>query len=152
MRRPYVIASIALAVVLFVFISVLVARAVGVGDAQNAAVTALVRAEARGDTPGVTALIAGCDRSATCRARVATLTATLHGPGAVSILQVQPSTNFAVTGSTGTARVAWLVGSSLPRVQCVRVRNAGSVLSGFTIELLAVSPRLASDADCPRRF
>jgi hypothetical protein len=152
MRRRYVIASIALAVVLFVVISVLVARAVGVGDAQDAAVAALVRAEARGDTRGVTALIAGCRRSAACRARAATLAAALRRPGAVSILQVQPSTNFAVTGSVGTARVAWLVGSSLPRVQCVRVHNAGSVLSGFTIELVEVSGRLASDATCPRRF
>jgi hypothetical protein len=152
MRRRYVIASIGLAVVLFVVISVLVARAVGVGDAQNAAVTALVRSEARGDTNGVIALISGCARSASCRARAAQLTATLRRPGLLSIIQVQPSTNVAVTGSVGTARVAWLVGSSLPRVQCVRVRNAGNVLAGFTIEILQVSARLASDATCPSRF
>ena len=152
MRRRYVIATIALAVVLFVIISVLVARAVGVGDAQTAAVTALVRAEVRGDTNGVIALISGCDSSAACRARAAALTATLRQPGALSILQVLPSTNFAVAGSVGTARVAWLVGSSRPRVQCVRVRNAGDVLAGFTIEILQVSRRLTSDATCPRRF
>jgi hypothetical protein len=151
MRRRYVIASIGLAVVLFVVISVLVARAVGVGDAQNAAVTALVRSEVRGDTNGVIALISGCARSASCRARAAQLVATLRRPGLLSILQVQPSTNVAVTGSVGTARVAWLVGSSLARVQCIRVRNAGNVLSGFTIEILQVSGRLASDATCPSR-
>ncbi|HEY2439045.1 MAG TPA: hypothetical protein VGI07_02375 [Solirubrobacteraceae bacterium] len=151
MRRRSVIASIGLAVVLFVVISVLVARAVGVGDAQNAAVTALVRAEARGDTNGVIALISGCSRSAACRARAATLAASLRSPGALSVLQVQPSTNVALSGSVGTARIAWLVGSSLPLVQCVRVRNAGNVLAGFTIEILQVSGRLASDATCPSR-
>jgi hypothetical protein len=152
MRRRYVIASIGLAVVLFVVISVLVARAVGVGDAQNAAVTALVRAEIRGDTNGVISLISGCGRSAACRTRAAALAASLRRPGVLSVLQVQPSTNTALTGSVGTARVAWLVGSSLPRVQCFRIRNAGNVLAGFTIEILQVSGKLASDATCPRRF
>jgi hypothetical protein len=152
MRRRYVIASIGLAVVLFVVISVLVARAVGVGDAQNAAVTALVRAEIRGDTNGVISLISGCGRSAACRTRAATLAASLRRPGVLSVLQVQPSTNVALTGSVGTARVAWLVGSSLARVQCFRIRNAGNVLAGFTIEILQVSGKLASDATCPRRF
>lgn len=149
MRRRTVIASIALALVLFVVISVLVARAVGVGDAQSAAITALVRAEVGGDTNGVITLISGCEHSVTCRARAVYLAATMRHPGAVSILQVQPSSNVAVTGSVGTARVAWLVGSSLPRVQCVRVRNAGNVFAGFTIEILQVSARLPADATCP---
>lgn len=152
MRRRVVILSIAAAVVLFVVVSGLVARAVGVGDAQTAAITALVRAEARGDTADVEALIDGCARSGACRARAQELTATLHRPGRVSILQMTTSTNFAVSGSDGTARVAWLVGGSLARTQCVRVRNAGNVLTGFTIHLLRVSPRLASDASCPDRF
>jgi hypothetical protein len=153
MRRRYVIASILLAVVLFVVISVLVARAIGVGDAQTAAINELVRAEARGDTRSVVGLIDGCASDAACRARAATLTATLHGSGNVSILQVSPSANVAVSGSVGTARVAWTLGSSLPRVQCVRVRNAGNVLSGFTIELVRVSLRQQfSDASCPARF
>ena len=152
MRRRYVIASIALAVVVFVAISVLVARAVGVGDAQNAAITALVKDEAHGNTAGVEALIEGCARQPACRARAESLTASLRQPGTVSVDQLSPSTNFSVTGSTGIARVAWSVGTSLPRTQCVRVRNAGSVLSGFTIELLRVSVRLASDASCPATF
>ena len=153
MRRRYVIASIGLAVVLFVAVSVLVARAVGVGDAQTAAITDLVMAEARGDTNRVIALTEHCRQNPACRAHAGTLTATLRRPGTVSILQVSPSTNFAVTGSVGTARVAWIVGGSLPRVQCIRVRNAGNVLSGFTIELVRVSLRQRfSDASCPAQF
>ena len=152
MRRRYVIASIVVGLVLFVVISVLVARAIGVGDAQDAAITALVRAEASGDTSQVVALIEGCDRDAACRARAATLTAALRRPGHVSIVDMTPSVNVALTGSTGVARVAWLAGSSLPRVQCIRIRNAGTVLSGFTIELLRVSAQQPSDASCPARF
>ena len=152
MRRRYVIASIGLGVVLFVVISVLVARAVGVGDAQNGAVTELVRAEAGGDTNRVIALIHGCRKDAACRVHAAALTASLRGSGEVSILELNPAANVAVTSSVGTARVAWTVGSSLPRVQCVRVRNAGTVFSGFDIELLRVSVRQPSDASCPAHF
>jgi hypothetical protein len=152
MRRRYVIASIGLGVVLFVIVSVLVARATGVGDAQTGAITELVRAEAAGDTNRVITLIQGCQKDAACRVRAAALTAALRGPGDVSILELNPQANVAVTSSTGTARVAWTVGSSLPRVQCVRVRNAGSVFTGFDIQLLRVSVRQPSDASCPSRF
>ena len=45
--------------------------------------------------------------------------------------------------------MAWDVGWSLPIVQCVRVRRAGNVLSGLRVELLEISPRIKTDADCP---
>jgi hypothetical protein len=152
MRRPHVIALIGLAVVLFLVISALLARAFSVGDAEDAAITDLVKAEARGDTTGVISLISGCRTDSACRARAATLTATLRHPGAVSIAEINPSSTFSVTSTLGTARVAWLAGSSLPRTQCVRVRHAGSVLTGFTVQLLTASRRIVTDAECPKRF
>jgi hypothetical protein len=152
MRRPYVIASIGLAVVLFLVISALLARAFSVADAEDAAITDLVKAEASGDTADVISLISGCHTTPACRAQAATLTATLHHPGAVSIAEINPSSSFSVTSTLGTARVAWLAGSSLPRTQCVRVRHAGNVLTGFTVELLTVSRRIVTDAECPARF
>jgi hypothetical protein len=152
MRRRYVIASIGVAVVLFLVISALLARAFNVGDAENAAITSLVQAEARGDSAEVISLIAGCRASAACRARAAAVTVALRHPGNVSIAEINPSSTFSVTSTQGTARVAWVAGGSLPRVQCLRVRHAGNVLQGFTIELLTVSRRIASDADCPSRF
>jgi hypothetical protein len=152
MRRRYVIAAIALAVVLFLVISALLARAFNVGDAEHAAITSLVQAEARGDTSEVVSLITGCRASAACRARAAANTAALRHPGKVGIAEINPSSTFSITSTEGTARVAWVAGSSLPRVQCLRVRHAGSVLKGFTVQLLTVSRRIASDADCPSRF
>jgi hypothetical protein len=50
------------------------------------------------------------------------------------------------------ARVAWQAGGSLPIVQCLRVRRAGNAVSGLRVELLELSRRIASDADCPARF
>ncbi len=152
MRRRYVIASIVVGVVLFLVISAILARAFSVGDAEQAAITDLVRAEARGDTAGVIALISGCRQEPACRMRAAQVSAALRHPGTVSIATIQPSSTFSLTTTLGTARFAWLVGSSLPRTQCVRVRHAGNVLTGFTVKLLVVSPRIKTDGACPRRF
>ena len=71
---------------------------------------------------------------------------------AVSIIQLQPSTSFSLGGTEGTARVAWNVGSSLPIVQCVKVRRAGNPISGLSVELLEVSRRIKSDTACPARY
>jgi hypothetical protein len=152
MRRRLVIVSIVLGVVVFLAIATLLTRAFNVGDAEDAAITSLVQAEARGDTTEVISLITGCQASAGCRTRAAANTAALRLPGKVSIAEINPSSTFSITSTLGTARVAWVVGDSRPRVQCLRVRHAGSVIQGFTIELLVVSRRIASDADCPTRF
>jgi hypothetical protein len=98
------------------------------------------------------ARINGCAVSLACRDRVAQDIAALKRPGAVSIIQIQPSAGLSLTDTLGTARVAWSVGSSLPIVQCVRVRRAGDAISGLSVQLLAISARIKSDADCPTRF
>ena len=152
MRRRWTIALIVAGVVLFLTIATLLTRAFNVGDAENAAITSLVQAEARGDTAEVISLITGCVRDPACRARAAANTAALRHPGKVAIAEINPSSTFSIGSTAGTARVAWIAGNSLPRVQCLRVRHAGSVIQGFTIQLLIVSRRIASDADCPKRF
>ncbi len=152
MRRPYTISLIVVGVVLFLAISGLLARGFSVAGAEQAAITALVRAEAHGDQNAVISLIANCATDAACRARAAVNSAQLRHPGAVSIAEINPSSSFSLGSTLGTARVAWLVGGSLPRVQCLRVRHAGDILSGFRVQLLELSRRIRSNADCPKRF
>jgi hypothetical protein len=152
MRRPYVIGLIGLAVVLFLFVSALLARGFSVSGARDSAITDLVKAEARGDPDGVIALISGCRTDPACRARATGNATALKRPGSVSIIQITPTSGFSVTGSVGTERAAWLVGSSLPRVQCVRVRESGNLLEGFTIHVLTVSARIKTNRDCPSHF
>jgi hypothetical protein len=152
MRRRWIIVSTVVGIVLFLAIATLLTRAFNVGDAENAAITSLVQAEARGDTAQVMSLITGCHARAACRARATANAAALRHSGTVSIAEINPSSTFSITSTLGTARVAWVVGDSLPRVQCLRVRHAGSVVQGFTIQLLVVSRKIASDADCPRHF
>jgi hypothetical protein len=152
MRRRRTILLIVLGVLAFLVISALLTRALTVGGSEDTAITDLVRAEARGAESQIVAAVSGCQASAACRTRAQENAAQLRRPGAVSIIQIQPSAGFSLTGTEGTARVAWLVGSSLPIVQCVRVRRAGDVFTGFEIQLLEVSRRIKSDKDCPARF
>jgi hypothetical protein len=150
-RRTYLILG-ALAVVLFLAVSAVLARVWSVDGAETAAVTALVQAEARGDEAAMVAHLSGCRASSACVGRVAADIASLRRSGKVSILQAQPSTGFSLVGTLGTARVAWRASSPLPIVQCIRVRRAGDAIRGLRVELLAISPRIKSDADCPVHF
>jgi hypothetical protein len=140
---------IALAVLLFLAVSALLARALSVDGAERAAIVQLVHAETRGDSSAMVRLLSGCRPSPSCRASAAQEAATLRHPGAVSIVQVNPSAGFSLTGTLGTARVVWQAGSQLPVVQCVRVRRAGNVISGLQIELLSISRRIKTSAACP---
>lgn len=151
MRRLYVF-LIGVAILGFFLVSALLARVFSADGAEQSAITELVRAEARGDVPGAVARIRGCRESAACQARVSRAETELRRPGKVSILQLQTSSGFSLTSTQGTARVAYTIGSSLPIVQCVRVRRAGDVLKGLQIELLKISLRIKSDADCPATF
>ena len=151
MRRAYLVA-IAVAVVAFLAISAVLARVLSANSAEQSAVTALVKAVARGDANAIMDDIAGCRASPACRLRAIEVAAALRHPGAVSIIQIQPSTSFSITCTLGTARVAWNAGGSLPIVQCVRVRRTGNAISGLRVELLEISRRIKSDAACPARF
>jgi hypothetical protein len=151
-RRTYLL-LIGLGILAFLVISALLARVFSTDGAERTAITGLVQAEARGDPQGMASRLHACGASAACRAQVAQLSSTLHRAGSVSILQLQPSTGFSLVGTTGVARVAWDVSSnSLPVVQCVRVRRAGDAIHGLQVQLLAISGRIKSDADCPARF
>ena len=152
MRRRSLLSFIALGVVLFVLISVGLARVFGANGSEQSAITSLIKAEAAGDPSTMLARIQGCAQSAACTARVAENATTLKHPGRVSIIQLTPSTSFSLGGLVGTARVAWSAGSSLPIVQCVRVRRSGNVFAGIKVQLLEISVRIKSDSVCPAHY
>ena len=152
MRRSVALALVAAGVVVFLLVSGLLARAFSVDSAERSAITAVVQAEARGDASGVIERFTGCASSLACRARAAADARALHRAGSVSIIQIQTSAGFSLTGTRGTARVVWSAGGSLPIVQCVAVHRSGNVVSGLHVELLTLSRRIPTDADCPARF
>jgi hypothetical protein len=146
------IGLIVLGLALFLVISALLARALSVDGAEQAAITSLVQAEARGDARSVIAQIRGCSGSAACTRRATANALKLTRPGKVILLELNQSAGFSLTSTLGTARVAWRAGNTLPIVQCVKVRRAGNVLSGLHVELLEVSARIHTDADCPASY
>ena len=152
MRRRTLIVLIALGVIVFLFISAVLARVFSVDGAERSAITALIQAQARGDQAAMLQRIHGCQESTVCQARVSEDIAALRHSGTGSIIQLTTSAGFSLTSTLGTARVAWNVGGSLPIVQCVRVRRAGNAFTGLSVELLEISRRIKSDADCPARF
>ena len=150
MRRSRLIALIIACVVAFLVVSALLARAFSADSAEQSAVTALLRDEARGDAAAMVDAIRGCSTSSACQTRAAQDAAVLKRPGQVSILEYTQSTGFSLGSTLGTARVAWeVIDETKPIVQCIRVRRAGNVLSGITVELLQISVRIHTDADCP---
>ena len=146
MLRPRTLV-IAFLVFVFLGVSFLLARGLTGAGSERSKVLDLLQAQARGDASAVLADLPACRAEPACvqvtRARVAKL----RRAGAVQILNYQPSVQVAMTRQTGTGRVAWRAGTSLPIVQCVRVRRDGP-LTGGDVELLAISAPIGREASC----
>jgi hypothetical protein len=148
MRRPQLLILIGFGIFVFLAISAMVARSLSATGSERARVLDLVRAQARGDAHAVLAQTPACAGEPACTAATEAFVARLKRPGAVEILQYRPSANLPLTTETGTGRVAWRAGTSLPVVQCVRVRREGP-LSGAQVELLSISAPIGNEASCP---
>jgi hypothetical protein len=152
LRRPKLILLIVAGLLVFLSISAVLARVLSVDSAERSAITSLLQAEAGGDASAMVGQIHDCGASAACRQRAAEDALRLRRPGAVKILELNPSAGFSLGSTLGTARVAWRAGTALPIVQCVQVRRAGNALSGLHVQLLKISLRIKSTADCPAHY
>jgi hypothetical protein len=146
MRRPRVIV-IAFVVFVFLGISFLLARGLTGAGSERSKVLAVLRAQARGDAGAVLADLPACRAEPACAQVTRERVAKLRRPGPVQILNYQPSVQVALTRQTGTGRVAWRAGMSLPVVQCVRVRRDGP-LTGGAVELLSISAPIGGEESC----
>jgi hypothetical protein len=146
-RRPAVLIVVAFGVFVFLGLSFLLARGLTGSGAERGKVLQVLRAQAAGDAETVLERLPACRAEPACvqvtRARVERL----ERPGEVQILNYQPSTRLSLTRRTGTGRVAWRAGASLPVVQCVRVRREGP-LTGGGVELLALSDPIGLESGC----
>jgi hypothetical protein len=147
MRRGRTLILIGLAAFLFLGFSALLARALtGAGDERSRVLT-LVEAQAAGDASAALAELPGCRSQPACAEVMRTRVRELSRPGQVEILNYTPSVQVALTRRTGVGRVAWRAGSSLPVVQCVRVRRDGP-LTGADVELLSISAPIGNEESC----
>ena len=147
MRRVTLITAIAFGAFVFLGISFLLARALTGSGAERSRVLDVVRAQARGDADAVLADLPACAAEPACARVTRERVAELKRPGQVEILTYRPSIRVTMTRRSGTGRVAWRAGGSLPVVQCVKARREGP-LTGGGVELLAISNPIGLDAPC----
>ena len=126
----------------------MLARTLAATGTERSRVLEVAQAEARGDVRAVLNATPACARQPACVSATTALVNRLKRAGEVEILQYEPSVQLPLTRVTGTGRVAWRAGASLPVVQCVRVRRDGP-LSGAKVELLSISAPIGNDDACP---
>jgi len=147
LRRPAVVTAAVFGGFLFLGVSLLLARALTGEAAERGKVLDVLEAQARGDVGAVLEQLDACAAEPACAATTRARAARLRRPGEVEILQYQPSARLTMTRRSGTGRVAWRAGRTLPVVQCVRVRREGP-LSGGGVELLSLSDPIGLEASC----
>ena len=139
---------IAVCVLLFVAVSVELARFLSVENVERNDAEMLIQAQASGDVNGMLELLHGCRERPACVASVHANASRLRRPGAVKILSLKSRTAYSLGNSSGKTRLAWTVIGRLPVVQCIEVHRTGNVLAGISVSLLSLSPPIPNEADC----
>ncbi len=146
-RRPAILLAAGFGVFVFLGLSFLLARGLTGSSTERGKVLDVLEAQARGDADAVLSMLPACAAEPACNQVTAQRVAELERPGAVEILNYVPSTKLSLTRKTGSGRVAWRAGESLPVVQCVRVRREGP-LTGGGVTLLALSKPIDPEGSC----
>lgn len=144
MKRPFLIAA---GVIVFLGISVIVARWLNTDTVERGAVTELLRAQARGDANAMLRRLECRDPSCVALARVNARR--LKARGELKIALYQSGTAHALRPRTKPTRVVWFTPGKLTTVQCILVRRSGDVLAGTTVSLLRVSAPIGRESSCP---
>jgi hypothetical protein len=146
MRRSLRFALIGAGIIVFLAISVVLARFLDVENQERQADLTVLQAEARGDAPAMLAGLHGCGPG--CQVTVRADAAKLRGPGQVSILADMSGTAYALTSESGKTRIAWKLPGRLPTVQCLLVRRTGNAITGISVSLQAIGAPIPLQNDC----
>jgi hypothetical protein len=142
---------LALGVIVFLAISVMLARFLQIENVERDDDLALIEAETKGDVQGMLGRIAGCSLSPSCVAsvRANASDSRTRKVGAVKILQLTSPTSYSLFGATGKTRFAWTeLNRTLPIVQCIDVRRTGNFVSGIKVELIGLSKPIENEGEC----
>jgi hypothetical protein len=140
------IALIAAGVLAFLVASAFVARWLTADNAERDKVERLLRAQVRGDAPGMLRVLDACRGG--CAERVRANAQRLRTPGALQIVRYDSTTSHALGGQTGQTRVVWKTPRRLTVVQCVTVRRTGNPVGGVNVDLLGISAPIGRESAC----
>jgi hypothetical protein len=146
-RRPALLIAAGFGLFVFLGLSFLLARGLTGQSAERGKVLELLEAQASGDAGAVLSQLPACRAEPACAQLMRARVARLERPGRVQILNYRPSARLSLTRRTGTGRVAWRAGDSLPVVQCVRVRREGP-LTGGGVQVLSLSDPVGLESAC----
>jgi hypothetical protein len=147
--RRALIPLVAVGVLVFLAVSLLLARYLNTESQERGAVFALLRAQARGDANGMLERLDGCTEQPACAAATRSNARRLKRAGEVKILAYDSETAYALGRKRGRTRVAWtVIDRGLPVVQCVDVERTGTVLAGRAISLRRLSPPIDRQGSC----
>lgn len=138
---------IAAGLLVFLAISLLVARWLNTDAVERGRVVELLRAQARGDAAGMLEQIRCPD--AACVRQVRENARRLRSPGELKVVLYQSGTQRVVSSRTKPARVVWITPGRLTTVQCVLVRRNGNAFAGSSVTLLRVSAPIGRESSCP---
>jgi hypothetical protein len=138
---------IVLAVIAFLGASAVVARWLSADTDERGQVVELLRAQSRGDVPGMLRWL-HC-RDPACVAVVRANARRLRGHGELKIPLYQSGTAHALRSRTKPTRVVWFTPGRLTTVQCVLVRRTGNVFAGTSVSLLRLSAPIGRESSCP---
>ncbi|MGH2897754.1 MAG: hypothetical protein ACRDMZ_03705 [Solirubrobacteraceae bacterium] len=142
---------IAVALVVLLGMSFVVARWLNSDTAERAQVRGLLEAQVRGDAGAMLRRLEGCE--AACAAIVRRNAEQLRGHGELKIALYQSQTAHALASRTKYTRVVWFTPDRIKRgdtrVQCVLVRRSGNVFAGMTVSLLRVTASIDREGSCP---
>jgi hypothetical protein len=144
-RRVLIIGG---AIVVFVAISVVLARWLSVENAERGKVIDLLDAQARGDANAMLGEIHGCVPDPKCLAAVRSNSERLKDRGPVDIVAYESATSHSLGAATGPTRVVWKTPDRLPTVQCVQIRRTGNILTGPSVTVTGLSEPIGREAPC----
>lgn len=140
-------ALIAVGIIVFLGISLLVARWLNTDSVERGRVVELLRAQAHGNAAAMLRRMRCPD--AACVRLVREDARRLRARGELKIVLYQSGTAHALTSRTEPARVVWITPGRLTTVQCVLVRRKGSAIAGASVTLLRVSAPIGRESSCP---
>ena len=150
MSRPVRITLVLIGVIVFVAGSLAMGRVLAARGAERSLLEGVIRDQAKGDSAALASGLPNCETGTKCRTQVDALVKKVSGPGKpLEILQITGGVGSGPGPAEGVARIAWHTGEDLPVVQCVVVKKSGSVVSGFSLEIVKVSNPIDREGACP---